>query len=295
VTYSIVARDANTGDLGVAVQSRAFRTGGGVPSAMPGVGAVASQAFGERSYGPLGLELMRGGKTPEQALAALLAADPLERSRQVSMLAADGTAAVHTGADCIPAAGHVIGDGVTAQANCVEGPAVWESMVDAFGEADGSLQQRLLAALDAAEAAGGDWRGRQAAGILVVPAKGQPWETVCDLRVDDHPEPLTELRRLLHLHEGYTAMGEVDDSATIARGANMAELDVRFAELVDAARVGDLERGRELVAELLAEDARWRAYLEALAALGHLPHGDELLAEEQGWTLSVAQPSNEHG
>jgi uncharacterized Ntn-hydrolase superfamily protein len=248
-----------------------------VPWALPGVGAVASQAFSEKSYGPLGLELMRAGKTPEQALAGLVAADPLASNRQVSMLAADGTAAVHTGDDCIPAAGHRIGDGVTAQANCVEGPQVWESMVDAFVKAEGSLQRRLLGALDAAEAAGGDWRGRQAAGIFVVPAEGQPWDTVCDVRVDDHEDPLGELRRLLDLHEGYTALGEVDNSAEVARRTGLPELDVHFAELFDAARAGDLERGRSLVAELLRQDERWRAYLQALADRDYLPHADELL------------------
>ena len=277
MTYSIVALDRESGELGVGIQSRAFRSGAVVPWALPGVGAVASQAFSEKSYGPLGLELMRAGKTPEQALAGLVAADPLASSRQVSMLAADGTAAVHTGDDCIPAAGHRIGDGVTAQANCVERPQVWESMVDAFVEVEGSLQRRLLGALDAAEAAGGDWRGRQAAGILVVPAEGQPWDTVCDVRVDDHEDPLRELRRLLDLHEGYTALGEVDDSAEVARRTGMPELDVHFAELFDAARAGDLERGRPLVAELLRQDERWRAYLQALADHDYLPHADELL------------------
>jgi uncharacterized Ntn-hydrolase superfamily protein len=277
MTYSIVALDRESGELGVGIQSRAFRSGAVVPWALPGVGAVASQAFSEKSYGPLGLELMRAGKTPEQALAGLVAADPLAANRQVSMLAADGAAAVHTGDDCIPAAGHRIGDGVTAQANCVAGPQVWESMVDAFVEADGSLQRRLLRALDAAEAAGGDWRGRQAAGIFVVPAEGQPWETVCDVRVDDHEDPLSELRRLLDLHEGYTALGEVDDSAEIARRTGLPELDVHFAELFDAARAGELERGRSLVAELLRQDERWRAYLQALADHGYLPHADELL------------------
>jgi uncharacterized Ntn-hydrolase superfamily protein len=277
MTYSIVALDRESGELGVGIQSRAFRSGAVVPWALSGVGAVASQAFSEKSYGPLGLELMRAGKTPEQALAGLVAADPLAGNRQVSMLAADGTAAVHTGDDCIPAAGHRIGDGVTAQANCVAGPQVWESMVDAFMEADGSLQRRLLRALDAAEAAGGDWRGRQAAGIFVVAAEGQPWETVCDVRVDDHEDPLGELRRLLDLHEGYTALGEVDDSAEIARRTGLPELDVHFAELFDAARAGELERGRSLVAELLRQDERWRAYLQALADHGYLPHADELL------------------
>lgn len=277
MTYSIVALDRESGELGVGIQSRAFRSGAVVPWALPGVGAVASQAFSEKSYGPLGLELMRAGKTPEQALAGLVAADPLASNRQVSMLAADGTAAVHTGDDCIPAAGHRIGDGVTAQANCVEGPQVWESMVDAFVEAEGSLQRRLLGALDAAEAAGGDWRGRQAAAIFVVPAEGQPWDTVCDVRVDDHEDPLGELRRLLDLHEGYTALGEVDNSAEVARRTGLPDLDVHFAELFDAARAGDLERGRSLIAELLRQDERWRAYLRALADHDYLPHADELL------------------
>jgi uncharacterized Ntn-hydrolase superfamily protein len=280
MTYSIVARDAETGEVGGAVQSRAFRSGAVVTWAAPGVGVVASQAFGERSYGPLGLELMGAGKTPEQALAALRVADPLAESRQVAMLAADGSVAVHTGADCIPAAGHRFGDGVSAQANCVEGRAVWESMIDAFEAASGSLARRLLAALEAAEAAGGDWRGRQAAGIRVVPAEGQRWETVCDLRVDDHREPLEELGRLIGLHEGYSAMGEVDDSTTIARAARMDPLDIRFAELSDAARAGEIERGRELIAELIGEDERWRGYLRALGDLDHLPHADELLAEK---------------
>jgi uncharacterized Ntn-hydrolase superfamily protein len=175
MTYSIVGRDAESGELGVAVQSRAFRTGAVVPWAMPGVGAVATQSFSEQSYGVLGLELMRAGKTAEQALAALVAADPLQANRQVGMLTADGAAAAHTGAACIPAAGHRIGDGVTAQANLVHSASVWESMVEAFEAAEGSLQRRLFAALEAAEAAGGDWRGRQAGGILVVPADGPPW------------------------------------------------------------------------------------------------------------------------
>jgi uncharacterized Ntn-hydrolase superfamily protein len=278
MTYSIAGRDEGTGELGVAVQSRAFASGAVVPWARPGIGAIATQSFSEKSYGPLGLGLIQAGKTPEQALAALVAADPLEAHRQVGMLAADGSAAAHTGAACIPAAGHRIGQGVTAQANCVESPAVWESMVDAFEAAQGPLQRRLLAALDAAEAAGGDWRGRQAAGILVVPAEGQPWETVCDLRVDDHEDPLGELRRLVDLHEGYAALGEIDDSAAVALRTGLPALDVQFAELIDAARRDDVERAKALTAELLAQDSRWRAYLQALAELGYLPHAEQLLS-----------------
>ena len=140
------------------------------------------------------------------------------------------------------------------------------------------MARRLLAALQAAEAAGGDWRGRQAAGIRVVPAAGQRWETVYDLRVDDHPEPLAELERLIRLHEGYTAIGEIDDSAAVARASGMEELDIRFAELFDAARANEIERGRELIAGLLAEDERWLHYLHALRDADELPHAEELLS-----------------
>jgi uncharacterized Ntn-hydrolase superfamily protein len=244
---------------------------------MPGVGAVATQAFGERGYGPLGLELLRAGKTPEQALAGLVAADPLAETRQVAIIAADGSVAAHTGEWCIPDAGHRIGDGYSVQANIMRSERVWPVMAEAFEEATGSLAQRLLTALDAAEATGGDWRGRQAAGLLVVPAEGNPWETVSNLRVDDHPEPLAELRRLLDLEEAYRALTRGERRAEAAKAAGMAELDVRFAEIMDAAHADDVERARELLAPLLAEEPRWADYIRALGKGGFLPHADELV------------------
>lgn len=278
MTYSIVARDKESGELGLAVQSRAFTAGAVVPWAWPKVGAVATQAYGEKSYGPLGLELLRAGKPPQLALDGLLAADPQFQMRQVAILSADGKTAVHTGKQCIPAAGHRTGDGVSAQANCVAGPEVWESMVDSFEGSTGSLARRLLAALDAAEAAGGDWRGKQAAGLVVVPAEGPPWARLTDLRVDDHPEPLAELRRLLDLEDGYRAL-DGDDRADAARAFRMDALDVRFAEILDAAQAGDIERGRKLLAPLLADEPRWADYMRALRDAGELPRADELLAE----------------
>jgi uncharacterized Ntn-hydrolase superfamily protein len=175
VTYSIVARDPETGDLGVAVQSRSFNTAAGVAWARPGVGAVASQSVVERRYGYRGIELMADGVSPEDALAGLVAQDDRAAYRQVALLDASGRSSQHTGASCIESAGHVSGDGWAAQANLVDSPAVWEAMGPAFEAAEGTLGRRLLAALDAAEAAGGDWRGRQAGGILVVPAEGDPW------------------------------------------------------------------------------------------------------------------------
>jgi uncharacterized Ntn-hydrolase superfamily protein len=241
------------------------------------VGVVATQSYAERSYGPLGLDLLQAGKTPEQALAALVAADPDESVRQVAMLAADGTAAAHTGADCIPDAGHQLGEGFSVQANIMRSTSVWPAMATAFEATSGPLARRLLAALDAAEDAGGDWRGKQAAGLVVVPAEGKPWETVVDLRVDDHEDPLGELRRLLDLHDGYEAMDEPGDRAQAARRFGMEDLDVRFAEIVDAAHTDDVARARELLAPLLSEEPRWASYVRVLGDRGYLPHADQLV------------------
>jgi uncharacterized Ntn-hydrolase superfamily protein len=245
--------------------------------ARPGVGAVATQSYSERSYGPLGLDLLQAGKTPEQALAGLVAADPDSEVRQVAFLAADGAVATHTGASCIPDAGHQTGDGYSVQANMMRSERVWPAMADAFEAATGPLARRLLAALDAAEAAGGDWRGQQAAGLLVVAAEGKPWDTETELYVDDHPEPLKELRRLLDVYTGYKAMFEGESRAAAARAAGMQEIDVRFAEILDAVHADEVERARELLAPLLAAEPRWAVYVRTLGARGHLPHADELL------------------
>jgi uncharacterized Ntn-hydrolase superfamily protein len=277
LTYSIVARDSETGQLGAAVQSRAFACGSGVLWARPGVGVVATQSYAERSYGPLGLELLEAGKTPEQALAALVVADPDQSVRQVAILAADGSADAHTGADCIPDAGHQLGDAYSVQANIMRNTSVWPAMAEAFEAASGPLARRLLTALDAGELAGGDWRGRQAAAILVVPPEGKPWENVVDLRVDDHPEPLAELKRLLDLHDGYEALDEPGDVAGTARRLGMDELDVRFAEILDAAHAGNVGRARVLLAPLLADEPRWATYIRVLGARGYIPHADELV------------------
>jgi uncharacterized Ntn-hydrolase superfamily protein len=245
--------------------------------ARPGVGAVATQSYSERSYGPLGLDLLQAGKTPEQALAGLVAADPDSQVRQVAFLAADGTVAVHTGASCIPDAGHQTGDGYSVQANMMRSDRVWPEMAEAFEAATGPLARRMLAALDAGEAAGGDWRGMQAAGLLVVAAEGKPWETETELYVDDHPEPLKELRRLLELHDGYTAMFEAESRADAARAAGMDHVDVRFAEILDAVHADEVGRAKELLAPLVAEEPRWGEYVRTLGARGYLPHADELI------------------
>src|SRR2546430_3126228 len=202
MTYSIVARDKQTGELGVAVQSHYFQVGPTVPWALAGVGAVATQSMVNVSFGPLGIDYMRAGYAAEQALKALLAGDSEPQSRQVSLVDAQGNVATHTGEKCIPAAGHRIGDGFSCQANLMEKDTVWGAMFEAYTSARGPLAERMLAALDAAEAEGGDIRGQQSAAMVVVRGNpsGRSWEDrVIDIRVEDSPEPLKELRRLLHV------------------------------------------------------------------------------------------------
>lgn len=213
-TYSIVARDAATGDLGVAVQSHWFSVGSVVPWAESGVGAVATQSLVEPSYGPLGLAIMKSGRSAEEALKALLAGDPHPEIRQVGMVDAKGRVAAHTGAKCIDAAGHVVGEGFTVQANLMHGDGVWPAMAKAYRESKGELAERMLAALDAAQAAGGDLRGRQSAALKVVKAapSGKPWaDVVYDVRVDDAAEPLAELRRLVRLQRAYNHANRGDE------------------------------------------------------------------------------------
>ena len=269
MTYSIVARDRETGELGVAVQSRAFNTAAAVPWARPGVGAVASQSVGERRYGYRGIALMAKGVAPAAALARLVAEDDRSAYRQVAIMDAGGRSAQHTGSACIASAGHAAGDGWAAQANLVDSAAVWEALGEAFESARGTLARRLLAALDAAEAAGGDWRGCQAGGILVVPAEGDPWLRVIDLRVEDSDDPLAELRRLLDMAEAHRAINRAESGgrANLARAGGLRELDLRWAEILDAVDAGDLEQGRALLAPLLSEEPRWAAYVELVADL----------------------------
>ncbi|MBD0328852.1 MAG: DUF1028 domain-containing protein [Thermoleophilia bacterium] len=275
VTYSLVARDAETGQLGVGVQTKAFAVGRTVPWALAGVGAVATQSVSERSYGPLGLALLDAGRAPDEALRGLLAADALAEVRQVAIVDAEGQVATHTGAGCIPEAGHVAGEGFSAQANMMRSAEVWPAMAEAFTAAEGTLARRLLAALDAAEAAGGDFRGRRTAALLVVGGErtGAPWDAeVVDLRVDDHPEPLEELRRLLDLEEAYRRLGShsgdlPDEELAAARSAGVGEADLAWFAVSAAARAGDLEEARRRLEHLVAVEPRWQGAWAAVAAL----------------------------
>src|SRR3954454_3022856 len=172
MTYSILGRDPDTGELGVAVQSQAFNTGAAVPWARPGIGAIATQSFTDRRYGFRGLELLAGGASAAEALIRLRDDDELPAFRQVAIIDANGGIAQHTGEHCVPEAGHASGADWAAQGNMLASDRAWHEMGAAFEQAEGSLGQRLLAALDAAEATGGDWRGQGGAAIGVVPAVG---------------------------------------------------------------------------------------------------------------------------
>lgn len=272
MTYSIVARDKKTGEFGVAVQSHYFQVGPAVPWALAGVGAVATQSQVNISYGPLGLELLQAGYTAEQALKALTAGDPHAELRQCAMVDAAGNVAAHTGSQCIPAAGHTLGDGFSCQANLMERDTVWAAMAHAFETADAPLAERMMAALDAAEAEGGDIRGRQSAAMLVASptGTGRPWEDrLIDLRVEDAAEPLLELRRLLHIRRVYDVDTEADQldeagdpAAAAAKRREAFELapeivELRFWAGVAMVTSGDLDGGCVLIGEAVRQDGRW--------------------------------------
>ncbi len=278
MTYSIVARGGRDGfeELGVAVQSHWFGVGSIVPWARAGVGAVATQANAEVAYGPRALDLLERGMSAPGALERLLAEDPLAASRQVAIVDAHGEVAAHTGDACMTFAGDVQGDGVSCQANIMATPEVWPAMLEAYTAGRGSLSSRLLTALNVAEATGGDLRGRQSAAILVVPAAGDPWETVTSLRVEDHPEPLVELARLARLDEAYRFAGEGDErlaegrhneaSALYARACALApESDeLRFWAGLGAAQLGDMDTALAHVRAAIAVHGGWLELLRRL-------------------------------
>ncbi|HUP20934.1 MAG TPA: DUF1028 domain-containing protein [Gemmatimonadota bacterium] len=291
-TYSIVARDAATGELGVAVQSHWFSVGPIVPWAEAGVGAVATQSFVDPAYGPLGLDLMRAGKTATEALAGLVAADAHPEGRQVAMVDAAGNVATHTGASAIIAAGHQTGAGYSVQANLMEQTTVWPAMAAAFEAAEGDLAERMMAALEAAQAEGGDIRGRQSAAILVVSGEptGRPWvDRTYDLRVEDHPEPLVELRRLLHLARAYREMNAGDEAMTredvaeaMERYGRAAEMVPESAEMVywaavTLAGVGRVEEALPRFERAFATGPRWAVLTPRLVAAGLMPADTALL------------------
>lgn len=275
-TYSIVACDPATGAVGVAVQSHWFAVGPLVPWVRPGVGAVATQSIVEPAYGPRLLDLLEAGREPEEALDALLAADEQARFRQVAVVSAAGRVAVHTGERCIQFAGHEHGADYAAQANMMASPAVWGAMAQAFERASGPLARRLSAALHAAEAQGGDARGKQSCAIVVAPGQGEPWRTAVDLRVDDGPEPLAEMDRLLDLRDAYDLASEGDDLSGEGRHEEAGDRYERASLLAPgnhellfwaglaAGQTGDMPTALERVGRAIELQPGWRDLLGRL-------------------------------
>ena len=298
-TYSIVARDSVSGEMGIAVQSNWFSVGSIVSWAEAGVGAVATQSFVEPAYGPNGLKRMAAGATAPQALKALLNADAHADVRQVAFVDAQGNVAVHTGENCIEFAGHVQGEGFSCQANLMAKDTVPAAMAEAYRTAEGDLAERLMAALDAAQAEGGDIRGKQSAAILVVSGKKSetPWnERIVDLRVDDHAEPLQELRRLLHLQRVYNHANRGDELMTqnkvdaamqeYTKAMKMApeNLEMTFWPAVTLASIGRVDEALPLFEKVFAKNHNWVQLLLRLPKAGLLPDDPELLQK----ILSVA-------
>lgn len=294
MTYSIVARDEASGELGVAVQSHYFGSGSRVPWAEAGVGVVATQAFVQVSYGPQGLERIAAGAPASEALAALVEADAAPALRQVAMLDAVGRVAVHTGVACVPAAAHRCGPGYSVQGNMLRSEAVLDAMSEAYRGASGDLAERLLAALQAGELEGGDLRGRRSAALVVVGARRTEEEggdRIIDLRADDATDPLAELTRLLGIRRAGLSLeraiaavagGRVEEARLAFRDAQRRHpenLEYSFWAGVGLAHVGCIEEAREWLAAAFQTDAAWREMARRLPGVGLLPKDAKLLEQ----------------
>jgi len=303
-TYSIVARDPRTGELGAAVQSHYFSVGPVVPWVEAGVGAVCTQSLVLVDYGPNGLALMRAGLTARQALDSLLKADAHNEGRQVAMVDARGNVAAYTGPSCIPDAGHQSGEQYSVQANLMANDRIWPAMARAYESTEGDLAERLLAALEAAEKEGGDIRGRQSAAIVVVKAQssGKPWaDRLFDLRVEDSDQPLKELRRLVSLRRAYN-LEDAGDNAIAEKRPEEAlryyeqamQLAPDVVELQFWAAVSMYTNGREaealpLFRRVFAREARWVPLVARLPKAGMFPDDPKKIAEVQAQATKGAK------
>jgi len=291
-TFSIVARDPATKRLGVAVQTHWFAVGSVCPWAEAGVGVIATQSMVEVSYGPLGLNLLRDGKNAKEVLDTLISKDEHSALRQVAIIDANGNIAVHTGSRCIAAAGHAVGEDFSVQANMMINDSIWSAMAYAYQKKAGTLEERIMAALNAAQTAGGDIRGRQSAAMLVVEGEktDSPWKHVIrNLRVDDHPEPLQELARLLkidlayeHMNKGdeflsknenESAMREYQTAVDLAPGLD----ELPFWEAVTLADSGRVEAALPLFRNVFQSNPNWLELVKRLPAAGLLKDDPELI------------------
>jgi uncharacterized Ntn-hydrolase superfamily protein len=294
-TFSIVARDPQTGDIGVAVQSHWFSVGSIVSWAEAGVGAVATQSFVDPGYGLRGLGLMRDGTSAPDALKQLVKEDPQPDGRQVAIIDSEGRVDAYTGNVAVGAAGHRVGPGFSVQANMMANAGVWPAMAEAYTSTSGDLADRMLAALDAAQAAGGDARGRQSAALIVVKATGtgRPWvgaDKLFELRIEDHPQPLVELRRLLRLQRAYGHANRGDElmtekkvEAALEQYAAASKLAPEIVELpfwhaVTLASIGRESEAAAIFKAVFAKEPLWLEMLDRLPAAGLFPDDPALIA-----------------
>ncbi|AMC10471.1 Zn-dependent protease [Lutibacter profundi] len=293
-TYSIVARDTVTGEMGVAVQSHWFSVGSLVAWGEAGVGVVATQSFINPSFGPRGLSLLKNGLTPKMAVESLLELDEGREVRQLAILDVQGNVAAYTGKNCIEMAGHIVGDNFSVQANLMEKSTVWPAMAKAFKNSKGALAERLLIALEAAQKEGGDIRGKQSAAILVVKAKstGNSWEDkVVDLRVEDNENPLKEMRRLLTIHTAYEYMNKGDLAVETgnnklakeyymkAQQLNPNNLEMKYWYAVTLANNGELTEATQIFKLIFEQNNKWRELIPRLLKAKLLKVSEKQLKE----------------
>ena len=292
MTYSIVARDQKTGQLGVAVQSHYFSVGPVVPWARAGVGAVATQSMVEVSYGPIGLDMMAGGKSAKETLESLLKTDAKADTRQVGMVDSKGVVATHTGSRCIDFAGHSVGEGFSCQANLMRNDTIWGAMERAYlNNSDLEFSERLVSTLEAAEEAGGDVRGKQSAAILIVSPNlyPNPWMgRLLELRVEDSSRPLEELKRLVKLKRGYEWAEKGDDLLSSGKIKESSEAYARALEYapgneeilywkgITMLASSLQEEGRRILVEIFKKNKSWVQVTRSLIDKGYVTNNEAL-------------------
>jgi len=291
-TYSIVARDPVTGEMGVAVQSHWFSVGTIVAWGEAGVGVVATQSFVNPAFGPDGIELMKQGMNANDVLDKLIGEDEGRDLRQLAVLDVNGNVKSYTGKNCIYGAGNIVGENYSVQANLMLNDKVWSAMSEAYENSTGPLAERMIAALEAAENAGGDIRGKQSACLLIVrgEATGNLWEDrLIDLRVDDDPEPIEELKRLLKVHRAYGHMNNGDVAVEhgdmeLAMKEYMAaeemfpdNEEMKFWHAVTLVNNGDLENALPIFKEVFIKNENWKTLTPRLLPTGLLKADEEQL------------------
>jgi uncharacterized Ntn-hydrolase superfamily protein len=284
-TFSIVARDPETGEMGVAVQSHWFSVGSLVAWGEAGVGVVATQSFVNPSFGQRGLELLKKGMSAQEVVDLLISKDEGRDVRQLAIVDAKGNSASYTGSKCIEAAGNIVGDGYSVQANMMLNNTVWGAMSKAFENSKGPLAERLITTLEAAQNAGGDIRGQQSACLLVVRgnATGNLWEDrLIDLRVEDNPQPITELKRLLNVYRAYEHMNKGDlavekndmklamDEYNTAMKMFPENIEMKYWTAVTLANTGEIEKALPMFKEIFSKDKNWKELTKRLPAVGLL-------------------------